>query len=69
MSQRAATAESEIKALIGICFSPITSLGKPSTLKSYECASARPAPLRLPACVAGRPQSVAIRCREASSFV
>src|SRR6266849_3873698 len=52
----------------GICSSPITNLGKPSTSKSYKCASETPSPLRSPSCVAGRPQSVALPCRLASSF-
>ena len=109
MSQRAGTAEAEIKTLIeawadavrrhdlpailahhdddivmfdvppplqsrgitrrpGICSSPITNLGKPSTSKSYKCASETPSPLRSPSCVAGRLQSVALPCRVASSF-
>src|SRR3982074_971242 len=105
MSQRAGTAEAEIKALIeawadavrrhdlpailahhdvdivmfdgprrcsraawrpprspGICSSPITNLGTPSTSTSYKCASERPSPLRSLSCVAGRPRSVALPC-------
>jgi ketosteroid isomerase-like protein len=49
-------------------FFAYTNLGRPSTSKSYKCASETPSPLRSPSCVAGRLQSVALPCRVASSF-
>jgi ketosteroid isomerase-like protein len=112
MSQRAGTAESEIKALIEAWADAVRRHDLPAILAHHDddiimfdvppplqwrgmaeykktwdlffayhhpgqafdveelrmCVG-NTVPLRLPSCVAGRPQSVAIRCREASSFV